>query len=755
MKHLILCNEYPPTPQPPGGIGTYVYNISRLLAESGETVHVIAQSGGPNQQSKQFDYDGRLVIHRVPFIEGFSPLKQLSNSRERSEELDALFQSAFPPQCFSWQASLLAEKLVEEEGIDVIESQEFQAPLYYFQLRRALGLGPNRVPPCIIHLHSPTEFICLHNGWDINYPFYQTAKRLEDYCIGAADALLCPSHYFAQQAERTYRLASGSVEVIPLPIGDTPFIERSELIWSEGTVCYIGRLEERKGVVEWIDAAVAVAKRHSSVKFEFVGANLLGNNRVNGEEFLNRRIPKSIRERFIFRGSQKRNDLPRFLQQARIAVVPSRWENFPNTCVEAMCSGLPVLATREGGMVEMVEEGKTGWLVKKPSSSGLEEGLEHALSTPSFQLEAMGCAASTRIRALCDNKATVAAHIAFRKKVIEAGTPKSIDLPLYLPLGHIHSTAIKKPKELNSRLEKGIVVIINFMDSDRSLKECLQHLSGQTRVPLTVILMQRESENTTVSSIFESYLEKGWQLFKCQNIELNFAQDEVVKYVLNSGLDPLGFSFINPGDLLCADFIEVCEKILFQCSRAGIISCWSRYMGTRDKYWLRPCPSFPYQWMKDDVVPFSVFRTEALLKSLDCATKVGVGYEIWDRSAAILGSGWAAVTVPRILSTSLSLWDMPSLEICSPQEHIIALKRLHQKFKPLVSQYAEEVSELALSEMSWSANLSHTRAKKLLHQTEILVFYSRKVLWYLLDKLRNRVWNFLVFLKYELVVKLK
>jgi hypothetical protein len=41
MKHLIICREYPPAP--PGGIGTYVDHISRLLGENGETGHVIGQ----------------------------------------------------------------------------------------------------------------------------------------------------------------------------------------------------------------------------------------------------------------------------------------------------------------------------------------------------------------------------------------------------------------------------------------------------------------------------------------------------------------------------------------------------------------------------------------------------------------------------------------------------------------------------------------------------------------------------------------
>lgn len=43
MRHLIICREYPPTVQPPGGIGTYVHRLARLLAESGAAVHVVAE----------------------------------------------------------------------------------------------------------------------------------------------------------------------------------------------------------------------------------------------------------------------------------------------------------------------------------------------------------------------------------------------------------------------------------------------------------------------------------------------------------------------------------------------------------------------------------------------------------------------------------------------------------------------------------------------------------------------------------------
>ncbi len=64
MKHLIISREYPPAPG--GGIGTYVYNISRLLAEAGETVHVIGQKWEGAEKDIEEKMSGKLIIHRIP-----------------------------------------------------------------------------------------------------------------------------------------------------------------------------------------------------------------------------------------------------------------------------------------------------------------------------------------------------------------------------------------------------------------------------------------------------------------------------------------------------------------------------------------------------------------------------------------------------------------------------------------------------------------------------------------------------------------
>jgi len=257
--------------------------MSRLLAQSGETVHVIGQMWDEAEKSVEEQYGGKLILHRVPFEDWKTFFIRRPSSMVRSKIARALYASAFPAQCFSWLACALAERLVEEEGIDSIETQDYEAPLYYFQVRRALGLGPKRHPPCFVHLHSPTEFVVRHNDWNIERTSWLAAKRVEDYTISAADALLCPSRFLAGQAEAHYGLSTNSIEVIPYPMGDTGILKRDHDTWCSGSICYIGRLEKRKGILEWIEAAVSAVKQYPDARFEFVGANVLGPNLVFSE----------------------------------------------------------------------------------------------------------------------------------------------------------------------------------------------------------------------------------------------------------------------------------------------------------------------------------------------------------------------------------------------------------------------------------------------------------------------------------------
>ncbi len=629
MRHLLICREYPPASYAAGGIGSYAHHIVQLLAERDETVHVIGQrwQGAPAEIEEH--YGGRLVIHRVEL--GAAP----DDRRPGAREARVLFASGFPAQAFAWSAGLLAERLVEEEGIDLIEGQDWEAPLYYFQLRRALGLGPSRLPPCVVHLHSPNEYIDRHNGWDPGRPASVLAKRLEEHTIATADAWLCPSRSLGRSAEARYGLSSGQVEVIPLPMGETKLLDRPGRVWRDGSVLYVGRLEPRKGVLEWCAGALAVAARRPDVRFEFVGADLPFSDQRSMGETLKALIPRELQSRFVFHGEQPRRELPRFLAGARIAVVPSRWENFPNTCVEAMGSGLPVLATRAGAMAEMVQDGVSGWLVDRADPVALAAGLERALAAPADQLLAMGREAATAIARLCDNSAIVEAHLRFRRSVVQAG-PR----PLVVAAGPDGSSPDP------AAAGHGLAVILWKREAGSSWDGCLDGLVAQTTPPLVVVLVGPALDGETAESLSVRVRAPVIVIGAASTSSPRAAGVDAVR---RSGRRPLAYVFLDDGDRPEPDLLSAYQRALEQYPGAGIVSCWG---SNPDPLRIGPAADFPYQLLMNEAGTSVAVRAAACDAAGGAVSDLPTDYDLWAAINGILAAGWTAVTYPALLVAS-------------------------------------------------------------------------------------------------------
>lgn len=642
MRHLIVCREYPPAPYAPGGIGTYAAHMSRALAERGKTVHVIGQrwKGAPNRVERLCD--GRLIVHRIaPEDEDLYP--SLAGTPEAARaEMAALLATRLEFPWFSWVAAGLTEKLVVEEGVDVIEAQEWEAPLYHFMLRRALGLGPERTPPCVVHLHSPTELIFRYNEWSRGRPDYLRMKRMEDYVILAADALLCPSHYLASQCEQHYGLAPGSIRIIRYPRGETPMLERDEEAWAKGPICYFGRLEPRKGVIEWVDAAVTVAREDPDPVFEFIGADLPFTEAVSVRQLAQSRIPPELRPRFVFHDSQPREALLARLSRARMAAVPSRWENFPNTCIEAMGTGLPVIAAPHGGMAEMVEDGVSGWIAPNsddPMADRLADALRRALATPVDEVRRMGEAAARSIRAMCDNTAIVGHHLEFRGALRDKGAERSLALPPGAPW--LERAGRPKPaRKAGVTADGGVGVVLPALRG-AAVADALAALADQTLTPRTIVVVGEPEQAPTGAD--------------CRLVPYTGASQVTAKRLAlqsAAGDEPLAWLFLDPGDRLHPWALERLIDVLRHRPDVGIVGAWCE--GPHGVAGTAPSvlPGFPYQWLWDELQGPTLYRAEAVREVGGLRAEIEDDLEEWDLATAVMAAGWAAVRLPVLIGAS-------------------------------------------------------------------------------------------------------
>jgi len=136
----------------------------------------------------------------------------------------------------------------------------------------------------------------------------------------------------------------------------------------------VGRLREEKGYAVLLDAAVVVRSHIPQVRFLIVGDGEL-------REALQKKAEQlGLTDMVIFTGA--RVEVESFYDVMDIFVLPSLWEGLSTVILESMASRVPVVATDLPGTRELVQPGRTGWLVKPGDPASLANGILQALSSP-------------------------------------------------------------------------------------------------------------------------------------------------------------------------------------------------------------------------------------------------------------------------------------------------------------------------------------------------------------------------------------
>ncbi|KPJ58989.1 MAG: hypothetical protein AMJ42_02355 [Deltaproteobacteria bacterium DG_8] len=150
----------------------------------------------------------------------------------------------------------------------------------------------------------------------------------------------------------------------------------------------VGRLQKQKGHYYLFHAILKVRKEVAKIKLLIIGEGEEENNLKNLAESLD------LTDQIIFTGL--RFDVENILSMAKIFILPSLWEGMPNTLLEAMAAGRPVIATDVGGVPELVINGETGVLVPPKDSDALASAIIDLLQDE-LKAEKMGEVGRVRV----------------------------------------------------------------------------------------------------------------------------------------------------------------------------------------------------------------------------------------------------------------------------------------------------------------------------------------------------------------------
>jgi glycosyltransferase involved in cell wall biosynthesis len=325
------------------------------LVDAGHRVTVFANSKKARIFSTE---DGRVSVHhfRLPATHWYAA--KIRGVRSFT---------TLPLRQLEWSAGFYRQVagIAERDKIDVLESGETGA------------LFLSRIAPLVIRLHGSEFAFRKHAGLAMDQSV-RWNDSLEAYSSQRAAAITSPSQFQAHEITNQRGWPADRVRVIPNPISATMLkagLEFERNGGSEPIVLYTGRLAPVKGIETLLAAAKIVHDRNPAITFMLAGPwQMPQSPRYHGLE-LNRRSEHGVQ----WVGSREQSELADLYRRASLFVMPSYYESFGISVIEAMAFGLPVVCTHAGALPELVQDRLTGRVVSPGDRAALAGGILQSL----------------------------------------------------------------------------------------------------------------------------------------------------------------------------------------------------------------------------------------------------------------------------------------------------------------------------------------------------------------------------------------
>jgi starch synthase len=326
MKIAFLTPEFPHQKTGiSGGIGTSIKNLSEGLIDAGHEVAILVY-GQDKDESFQED---QTTFHRIKNVK----LKGLSwwLTRKKIERI--------------------INKLYCENKIDLVEAPDWTGITSFI----------NSKCPLIVRLHGSDTYFCHLDKRPVKW----FTRWHEKKALQKADALVSVSQYTAEITNEIFSL-DRNFTVIPNGIDSQKFdVSENRLFVGSPQILYFGTLIRKKGLLELPDIFNEVHKQNNSAELILVGRDAADISTGNSStwKMMQPLFTEEALAKVNYRGSVGYDKIKALIQNAEVCVFPTFAEALPVSWLEAMAMNKPLVASDIGWAEEIIEDGKSGFLV--------------------------------------------------------------------------------------------------------------------------------------------------------------------------------------------------------------------------------------------------------------------------------------------------------------------------------------------------------------------------------------------------------
>jgi glycosyltransferase involved in cell wall biosynthesis len=378
MRVLICSNAYPPNFV--GGAELMAHEQAKALAAIGHDVRVFAGDPGSSRHRHSRmngHYEGIPVCRIATTPEDYSPEFLNFLHPVIDDHFKEILQDFRPDIVHCHNLMGLSAKIpliARKNGIgSVCTLHDFWGFCLRNTAIRTDGMSCDDTTQCRSCLPR------IHDGRRLHVPM-RFRKDFIAMALDQIDRFIAPSHYIARRyvwagmPEDRLAVIPNGVDLARFqPIAETR--DRTSV-----EICYVGYLGTHKGVATLIDAFALLPRDGIPSTLQLIGEG------PERDHYLARIYALGLQDRVRVRGKIPPSDMPQIYAQSDIVVLPSIWdENQPVCLMEAMAAGRPIIASRRGGIPELIGHGVNGFMFEAGNAPDLAVQLSKLIGSPQLR----------------------------------------------------------------------------------------------------------------------------------------------------------------------------------------------------------------------------------------------------------------------------------------------------------------------------------------------------------------------------------
>ena len=669
MKYWLLTTEYPPFFG--GGIGTYSAITSAMMADEGHEVSVFVNDASVNNFRIERRSDSLRIIR-------FNPSRTAS-SRFLGHVTNIGYEFAF-----------IIKHFIEKEGKpDVIESQEYLGIAYYLLQFKYLLYDWCKDIPVIITMHSPSFLYMEYNNVpEYKYPNYWICE-MERFCLQAADLLISPSHFMLEELNKRFQLNNSNVAVIPNPfLGKKTGDENSDLGAHDGQIVFYGKLTVQKGALYLMKYFKELWDGGFSRPLYLIGGQdiVYHAEKMTMGDFIRKHYKKYI-ENGLLKLEKKVNpaDMRRRLAKAEVVIIPSANDNLPYVAFEMMSLGKIVLASRQGGQREIVEDGINGFIFDHDQPETFSKQLNRILDLDRKERDIISGNAVQKVLSLYNPQKIYAQKIQKINKLLEKGSSKN-----EFPMIRRHADKIESHER---SFTKGLLsIVVTFYNSGIYIDDAMRCLEKTDYKEKELIIVNDGSNDAFSLTKLEEYrTKKGIKVIDKQNKGLPDTRNAGAEAAEGEFL-----TFLDADDKVDPGYYSKAIRALKNYVNLHFVGCWTKYFEGSKNVWPTFNPEPPLILCHNLVNSAAlVFKRNSFLSAgkndLNFTFK---GLEDYDTVISVLENGYNGVVIPEILFYYRVRSDSMIRGISTIKKLSIA-RYISEKHKEFYGTFATEIFNLS------------------------------------------------------------